>query len=325
MSVLSRQPGQRNDVTGNYYLREGCLLTATVILNPCAARGGAKRLWPKYREELIRQGVVFELVVSERRGHAILLAAEAARRGQSPIIAAGGDGTISEVINGLVSFQLPGNDHFGPVGIIPLGSSNDLAKTLHIPLDPAGSAAVIARGRGTLIDLGRVNDRFFVLNAAIALEAQAGRIQSGISWIAGPVRYKLASLLCILGARHWSARLTWDAGEYTGPLMLLTVGNAPRTGGFYVAPHADLRDGLLTCVYMPEKSRTDLLRILPKMLNGPGNGDYTEEPGVVEIHTPWLEVELEPASPAHADGEILPHVLTRLSFSVRKRCVEILV
>ncbi|HEX3001883.1 MAG TPA: diacylglycerol kinase family protein [Methanoregula sp.] len=219
----------------------------------------------------------------------------------------------------------PVSGSFGPVGIIPLGSSNDLAKTLGIPLDPAGSVAAIARGKGTLIDLARVNDRFFVLNAAIALEAQAGRIQSGISWISGPVRYKLASLLCILDARHWSARLTWDAGTYTGPLMHLTVGNAPRTGGFYVAPHADVRDGLLTCVYMPEKSRADLLRILPKMLNGPGDGDYTEEPGVFEIHTPWLEVELETASPAHADGEILPHELTRLSFSLRKQCLEILV
>ncbi|HEX3001884.1 MAG TPA: acylglycerol kinase family protein [Methanoregula sp.] len=89
-----------------------------VIPNPCAARGAAQRLWPKYRAELMRQGIAFELAVSERPGHAIRLAADAAHRGQSPIIAAGGDGTISEVINGLASSEPPrlrlfraGRDH----------------------------------------------------------------------------------------------------------------------------------------------------------------------------------------------------------------------
>lgn len=305
--------------------RRGSCMPAIVILNPRAARGAAKKKWPRYRDALIRSGVRFEVLVTEYPGHATELARDAVRKSQGPIIAAGGDGTVSEVINGIVAAHDPGCTHYGPIGIIPLGSSNDLAKTLSIPLDPDGAAETIARGTGTLIDCARVNDRSFVLNAAAGLEAGISTIQVRIPLIAGPVRYQLASVLGILRARSYDARLAWDGGGYTGPLMLLTVGNAPSTGGFYVAPHADLRDGLLTVVYAPPKSRRELFRILPKALNPPGRGNYVEEPGIFEIDTPWLEVELTPASPAHADGELFPTGISRLSFSLRKQCVEILV
>jgi diacylglycerol kinase (ATP) len=296
-----------------------------VIVNPYAARGAARKKWATYQEALLLKGIRFECLMTEYAGHATVLAREAARQKKSPIIAAGGDGTISEVINGIVSGHDPGCSSYGPLGILPLGSSNDLARTLGIPIDPAGAAETIARGKSTFIDLAKVNDRFFILNAAVGLEARISTIQTRIPWISGPVRYKLASLLGLVFVQEWEAHLTWDSGTYSGPLMLLSVGNAPSTGGFYIAPHADIRDGLLTFVYAPPKTRRELLRILPKALNKPGEGNYVEEPGIFEVNTPWLDVEITPSSPAHADGEIISTGISHLSYSLQRQCVEILV
>ncbi len=296
-----------------------------VILNPYAARGVSGKLWPRYEAELSRQGVAFELAVSKYPGHARLLAAEAAREGKGPIIAAGGDGTISEVINGIASYRDPEQGPMGLVGIIPLGSSNDLAKSLGIPLDPMGAAGTIARGRSTLIDLGKVNNQYFILNAAAGIEAEISLIQTGMQWISGPLRYQVAALRGLLRARQWEAHITWDKGSYQGPVVLVTVGNAPRTGGFYMTPHADLKDGLLTFVYALPKNRLELLATMRRALKRPGEGNYVELPGIFEVHSRWLELEIFPATPAHADGEIFSNALNRLHYSILPDRVEILV
>lgn len=295
-----------------------------MILNPYAARGGAGKFWPRYEAELSRQGVAFELAVSEYPGHARQLAAEAARQGKT-VIAGGGDGTISEVINGIASYRDPEQGPMGPVGVIPLGSSNDLAKSLGIPLDPVGAIGTIARGRSTLIDMGKVNDQYFVLNAAAGIEAEISLIQTGMRWIAGPLRYQVAALRGILSARQWEGNLTWDSGSYRGPLVLVTVGNAPRTGGFYMTPHADLKDGLLTFVYALPKNRLSLLTTMRRALKRPGEGNYVELPGIFEVHSRWLEVEMSPSTPAHADGEIFSTAIHRLHYSILPGRVEMLV
>ncbi len=142
-------------------------MTAKLILNPYANRWKAKARLPEAESALKSAGVDFDLVISERPGHLIELAKQAARQGFSPIIAAGGDGTIGEVVNGLAHAVKSEKDLLGPLGILPLGSANDLVDNLGLPTDLTEAARVIAAGKTRLMDLGYVNGFYFANNSAI--------------------------------------------------------------------------------------------------------------------------------------------------------------
>ena len=144
-------------------------MTAKVILNPYSNRWNAKARWPEAEAALKTAGVDFEMVISEGPGGIAELAEQAARQGFSPIIAAGGDGTIGEAVNGLAHAAQSEKDLLGPLGILPLGSANDLVDNLGLPTDLTEAARVIAAGKTRLMDLGYVNGFYFANNSAIGL------------------------------------------------------------------------------------------------------------------------------------------------------------
>jgi len=216
-------------------------MTARIILNPYSGRYTGRRRWPDAQAALAAAGFAYELAETERPGHARELARDAALAGCSPIIAAGGDGTVSEVVNGLADAAGKDAGPLGPIGILPVGTANDIVDTLGIPRDLAAAAQVLAHGNTRLMDLGEVNGRLFVNNSAIGLEPFVTLIQQRIGRIQGPPRYLLAALRGILARPRWNMRLEWDGGTYGGPITLVAIGNGPRSGGlFYMAPHADL-------------------------------------------------------------------------------------
>src|SRR5690606_7648876 len=139
-------------------------------------------------------GVDFELVVSQHKGAIVGLAEQAARAGFSPIIAAGGDGTIGETINGMARAAGSMDRPLGPFGILPLGSANDLVVNLGLPTDLNAAAQVIAAGRTDLIDVCQCNDRYFVNNSAAGLEPYTTTKQEQIHWIKGMGRYLVAAV-----------------------------------------------------------------------------------------------------------------------------------
>lgn len=278
-------------------------MVAKVILNPYSNRWNAQKRWPQAEVALRRAGVEFSLVISPSPHKITELAAEAARQGFSPIIAAGGDGTIGEVVNGLAQVAPSEQAELGPIGVLPLGTANDFVHNLGLPLSLEGAAQVIAAGQTRSLDVCRVNNWYFVNNSAVGLEPYVTLIQQRITWISGPIRYVVAAIKGVLDRPLWTARLEWDAGSYEGPISLVTVGNNPRTGGFYMTPHATPFDGRLTFVYAFSPSRRRLLQLLPAALK-PGPGNYVEAPEVHEEGATWLRIRLDTPSPAHADGEI---------------------
>ncbi len=300
-------------------------MTARIILNPYSGRYTGRRRWLDAQAALAAAGFAYDLVSTERPGHARELARDAARAGCSPIIAAGGDGTVSEVVNGLADAAGQGARPLGPIGILPVGTANDIVDTLGIPRDLAAAAQVLADGRTRLMDLGEVNDRLFVNNSAIGLEPFVTLIQQRIRRIQGPPRYLLAALRGILARPRWNMRLDWDSGSYDGPVTLVAVGNGPRSGGlFYMAPHADPFDGRLTFVYGFRSSRLQLLRTLPRTLR-PGAGSYVELEGIREVHATWLRVRIDPPAPAHADGEVFAPATGALEYRIWPARLHVLV
>jgi YegS/Rv2252/BmrU family lipid kinase len=292
-------------------------MTAKVILNPYSNRWQAREQWPQVEDELNKAGIPFELAMSKHPGgHVIELATEAVQKEYSPIIVVGGDGTIGEVVNGLSRGTRDKKLPLGPLGIIPLGTANDLVHNLKLPLDIPGAVAVIAAGKTKRLDVCQVNGRLFVNNAAIGLEPTVTIIQQEMKHAKGIVRYLLATLLAINRNPKWKAVLEWDGGKYEGPITLVTVGNGAITGGlFYMTPHADPFDGKLTFVHAYRKTRWELLKTLPRTMKS-GAGSYVELPGVHEIHTKWLKVKLETPTPAHSDGEIFDPAIKELEYKV---------
>jgi diacylglycerol kinase (ATP) len=297
-------------------------MTAKVILNPYANRWLALKRQPEVEDALKACGIQYELVVTDKPGHGTDLAIQAAQAGFTPIISAGGDGSISEVMNGMVlAAQQSGADPV-PLGIMPLGSANDLVVNLGLPKDLPGAAQVIAAANTRMLDLGQVTygtpprSRFFDNNSAMGLEPSVTLVQQGITRLRGVLRYLVATVIAISRNPRWQVRLEWENGSYEGKTTLVTVGNNPITGGlFYMTPHANPYDGLLTFVYGYLPSRLKIFAVLPRTMR-PGAGSYVEHPAIHEVHSPWLRIYAANPTPLHADGEIQSEAVQEIEYRV---------
>jgi diacylglycerol kinase (ATP) len=297
-------------------------MTAKVILNPYAARWQAKARQAEIESALSKAGIDYEMVATKAAEHGIRLAAEAVKAGFDPIIAAGGDGSIGEVVNGMM--QAAGEGTPPKLGILPLGTANDLIDNLGMPKELDAAAAVIAEGETRMMDLGEVNGRYFVNNAGIGLEPYVTTLQQRMTYVKGIVRYLLATLTAIGHNPQWEMELEWDGGSYQGPTTLVSIGNFPRTGGiFFTVPHADGFDEKLTFVHGYLATRLGILKVLPKTMKA-DEGNYVEHAAVHEHHTSWLKVKVKPGSPAHADGELFTKDIEELNYRIHPARLPIL-
>lgn len=309
-------------------------MPAKVILNPYAGRWKALRLRTALETELNHAGIEFDLVQTEAPRHGIELAYQATMAGYSPIISAGGDGSISEVVNGITQASQLLSAPPPPVGLLPMGTANDLMVNLKLPLNLTQAVQVIASGNVRKIDLGKVTAwddegdsvqvRYFDNNSAIGLEPSVTLIQQEIKWLRGTLRYLLATLIAIIRNPQWTMHLQWENGEYHGPSTLVTAGNNPLTGGlFYMAPHADPFDGLISFVYGSMPTRRKILQLLPRTMK-PGPGSYVEHPDIYELNTNWLSIKTEQPTPVHADGEIMFERTSRIEYQILANYLPIL-
>lgn len=290
-------------------------MVAKVILNPYSARWKAEERWYEVAPILRDAGVNYEVAKSTKRGEGVRLAEEAVCAGFSPIIAAGGDGTIGDVVNGMMN-AVEGDDPLPPLGILPLGTANDLVANLGLSDNIENACKVIAGGKTRMLDLCSVNGRYFANNAALGLEPLVTVLQEKITWLRGVPRYLFAALQAIGRGTSWQAELRWDDGEYTGPVSLVSVGNGARTGGlFYMTPNADLFDGKLTFTYGYARSRLRMLSLLPLTMK-PAEGSFIEKDGISEHHTTRLTVKFTMPSPSHADGELFDQELLEADYRI---------
>lgn len=299
-------------------------MTAKVILNPYSNRWNSQKRWAEAEAALASAGVDFELEVSQRKAHTVELVEQAARQAYSPIIVAGGDGTVGDAANGLVRAAGRGQALLGPLGILPTGSANDLAFALGIPTDLQDAARVIAAGKTRAMDLGRLNDRYFVNNSAAGLEPYVTIKNEQIHWIKGIARYLVAAVQAIMDKPEWNGSVKWDDGEYNGKFSLISVGNGRRTGGFFMTPHADPFDGRLTLAYGYRPTRSGLFQALPRAFNE-DKGSYVEMDGMNEVQATHVHIHLDSPSPAHTDGELLPEWIQDFQYEVIPQRLNVLV
>lgn len=299
-------------------------MTAKVILNPYSNRWNSQKRWPETESALKAAGVDFDVVISQKKGQIVTLAEQAVYEKCSPIIVAGGDGSIGDAANGLIRAAQSTKGQLVPLGIMPTGSANDLVYALGLPMDLQEAAEIIAAGKTKAMDLGKLNDHYFVNNSAAGLEPYVTIKHEKIHWIKGIVRYLVAAVQAIMDKPEWQANIKWDGGEFNGKISLISIGNGRRTGGFFMTPHADPFDGKLTLAFGYRATRLGLFQALPRAFNE-DKGSYIEMDGMQEVHTTRILVHLDQPSPAHTDGELFPNWMQDFEYEILPKCVNIIV
>lgn len=288
-----------------------------MIVNPYSGRGAAGRRRAELEGALSSSGLACESVETSGPRHAEVLAGQATAAGRT-IIIAGGDGTIGEVVNGMAGAQPEGV--LGPIGVLPLGTANDLVHNLGLPLPLEPAAAAIVAGRTRRIDLGRANEWVFANNSAVGLEPVVTQYNIRMVRWRGLLRYLVAALRAINDKPAWSMRLTWDDGSYEGPISLVSVGNGAVTGGlFRMAPAALPDDGRLTFVFGFAPTRRKMLGLLPRTISG----SFVDDPAIQQHHMTRLDLESAAPTPIQLDGEIRDEAIRRVTYRVQPARLDI--
>ncbi len=288
-------------------------MTIKVILNPYANRWGAKRRLAQVKLALTEAGLDYDLFVTSRHQEATAVAKQAAASGSyAAVIAAGGDGTVNEVVNGLIA-AAASDQPTVPFGVLPIGTGNDFNDMAGLPRQLAQCAEVIARGRTRQVDAGQVNDYYFDNNCAVAMEPMITIENIKMKRLSGNIRYIVALIKGLLKLQAWHMNIQWDGGEYEGPTFLLSVCNSPRTGGlFYMSPPARMDDGLLDFVLLPEVSKPVVVALLPRLFKG----THIQHPRVLHGRTQRLHLTSTPGTPIHADGEVIADAAASVTYQI---------
>ena len=215
------------------------------------------------------------------------------------VVAAGGDGTLNEVLHGLMDFS----GAVRPVlGIVPLGTANDFAMGCDIPRDPLKALALCMRGEGVPIDVGKANDHWFINAATSGFGAEITATTSPeLKRLLGPAAYTVMGAILAINLHHYQGKLILPDRKITNSGPVAIVGNARQTGGgIQVAPRACIDDGLLDVLVVRQISPTALLAAARELQQLPPDGEY-----ISYWQTPWLEVHPEEAIPVNLDGEPL--------------------
>ncbi len=292
---------------------------AKVILNPYAGRWKGQRSMPAVEAALKEAGVDFDLVCTAGADHAIELAREASLEGYRPVVAAGGDGTIGEVVNGLV--QAAGNQVAGPLAIIPLGSANDFIQTLGTPADLKGACQLLRTGQVRTIDVGRVNERYFVNDVGVGFEPQVTLESRKIKRLRGILIYLVAVLRAVRDPIQAHMTIEWDDGQRVSkPILMVSVANGRCTGGFWLTPHAELDDGELDFIFADALSRLQILRFLPEVMRR----THLDKDPVTYGRTRHIVITSDEPVPVVVDGEIMTTEAHRLVMDVLPGRMQVL-
>lgn len=300
-----------------------------VIVNPTAGKGGGELALPAIETQLQALNLDYELVQTTAPGHAIELAREAALAGWDVVVAVGGDGTLNEVLNGLVQAKQR-RESQAALGQISVGRGNDFGFGAGIPHDLVEACAALAQGHRKTIDVGFVQGgdypqgRYFGNGVGIGFDAVVGFVAARQKRLSGFLSYIVAALKTMFLYYHAPlVQLDFNGQSRTISALMVSVMNGRRMGGgFMMAPAGSMEDGEFTCCLVQQVSRPAILGLIPKFMQGTQTG----HPAVQMENTSHLVVTaLKGTLPAHSDGETLCEAGQRLEMSLLPAFLEVIV
>jgi diacylglycerol kinase (ATP) len=276
-------------------------LSPVFLINPASANGSTGRRWPVLARRAAELGLRGDALLSERPGHLTELAAEAVRAGATQLVVVGGDGTVYEVVNGIMG---AGGGEV-EIAVLSRGTGTDFARSLGLPRKFDEAVRVALHGRVRTIDAGRATfhhgEAWFAnfagagISGAIARDANAsskalgGRVSFMVSTVKVFARWKSAEVEAVV-----------DAESRRGRMFEIVAMNGPYAGGgMKLAPGADLDDGLLDCVLFGDVTKLDFITTFPKIYTG----RHLSHPKIELLRGATVEIEADPPLPVVLDGE----------------------
>lgn len=276
---------------------------SVIIINPTAGRGRAGREAGAIRRLLGAAARDWPWLYTRARGEGEMLARKAVADGAKLVVTVGGDGTLHEVVNGVL-----GTD--ATVGLIPFGTGNDLARALGLFGNLETACRAITGGETRQIDVGVIEGlgtngpRHFLVLTGTGFDARTAQtVNAGIKNLSGPAAYVWGAILTLKDFESFQLTLTLDDGTVKKTqAMFASFANCPTTGGgMLIAPPALVDDGLLDICLVAEVSKSTLFYQLSQVFSGA----HTKHPAVSLLRCRSVQVEAVPAQPLLIDGEVL--------------------
>jgi YegS/Rv2252/BmrU family lipid kinase len=270
------------------------------------------RRLPEVEAELRRLGADFRTVQTLDAAHAHDLAAEAGRKGET-VVSVGGDGLLRPLAAAL-------RDTDGALAVVPAGRGNDFARVLGVPEDPVAASRIAVEGRDWLIDVAEAGGETYVGIASLGFDSDANRIANESRVIRGNLVYLYSALRALMSWRCASYVVTIDGERHELRGYSVAVANSRAYGGgMYIAPQAELDDGLLDVVAIREVSRPRFLVNLPRVFRG----RHVNDPIVFMHRGAEISVEADRPFRVYADGD--PIADTPVTMTVAPRCLRVVV
>jgi YegS/Rv2252/BmrU family lipid kinase len=258
---------------------------------------------PQVESELEAHSLPYRVVRTKSLEHGIDEAHQAADSGEIPVVMSG-DGLIGQVGGALAETD-------ATMGIIPGGRGNDLARVLGIPSDPAGAVGILAKGDAKRIDVGQANGRRFLCVASCGFDSECNRVANETRLIRGNLVYAYSVPRVLWSWRPATFTVTLDGRE---PIQFsgysVAAGNSRAFGGgMFIAPHAELDDGLLDVITISDVGKLRYIRGLPKAFKG----THLQNEEVTERRAATVEIRADRDFALYADGEHLTDLPATLS------------
>ena len=265
-----------------------------VIVNPSAGGGRARKALPELEAALRAQGLDYRLVLTTSLEHGCEEARRAADAGEIPVVMSG-DGLVGQIGGVLAGGGVP-------MGVIPGGRGNDLARVLGIPTEIPGAVGLLAAGSTRAIDVGEVNERRFLGIASCGFDSEANRIANQARLIKGNLVYLYAALRALAAWKpaRFEVTLDGDRRSFTG-YSVAAANNKAFGGGMFVAPNAELDDGLLDVVWVSDVAKLRYLANLPKVFKG----RHVDSDEVTVLRAAEVTISADRPFAVYADGDHL--------------------
>ena len=259
------------------------------------------KLLPEVERELRGRGVEYRVVRTQSLEHGIDEARRAADDAEIPVVMSG-DGLVGQVGGALAGTGTP-------MGILPGGRGNDLGRVLRIPSEPAGAVAVLANGHEREIDVGEVNGRRFLCIASLGFDSEANRVANEARFVKGNLVYAYAALRTLAAWKPHTFTVTVDGERSECFGYSVAVANSRAYGGgMFVAPNAELDDGLLDVVLTAQTGKLQFLKSLPQVFKG----TLIDNDEITLLRGAEVEVSADEDFAIYADGEHLANLPAKL-------------
>ncbi|MBO0959307.1 diacylglycerol kinase [Neobacillus sp. MM2021_6] len=269
---------------------------ARLIYNPTSGREVLKRNLPEILEKLEVAGYEASCHATTGAGDATAAARLAVERQYDIVIAAGGDGTIHEVVNGLAE-----QEYRPKLGIIPAGTTNDFARALHIPRDVGAAVDIITKGELIPVDIGRINDRYFInIAGGGRITELTYEVPSKLKTMLGQLAYYLKGMEMLPSIKASDLTIEYDGKLFEGEAMMFLVGLTNSIGGFErLAPDASINDGLFSLLILKKVNLAEFVRIATLAIRG----EHVNDPNVIYTQANRIKVYSDEKVQLNLDGE----------------------